>query len=193
MTSHPWPGPCDRRHPDPIHTARGHVPEDPVSQQHDDTAPVEHDPTGMRALLASLPEPGPMPDDLVARISAALAVEAQRGDGIDQLWSLDDGTPGRPAARRRRRGDDPDAGAQVVPLRRRIGLRHLGVAAAVVGVLGLGGFLVKSLPGDVMAAFGTAGGLRRLRGGRRGLRRRGGQGKLGPGGARRRVPARSSS
>ena len=70
-----------------------------MSQQHDDTAPVEHDPTGMRALLASLPEPGPMPDDLVARISAALAVEAQRGDGIDQLWSLDEnrGTPTRPA------------------------------------------------------------------------------------------------
>ena len=60
-----------------------------MSHSHDDTAPVEHDPTGMRALLASLPEPGPMPDDLVARISAALAVEAQRGNGIDRLWSLD--------------------------------------------------------------------------------------------------------
>ncbi len=124
-----------------------------MSQQHDDTAPVEHDPTGMRALLASLPEPGPMPDDLVARISAALAVEAQRGDGIDQLWSLDGhAAPSRPAGDD---GDTPDAGAQVVPLRRRLGLRHLAVAASVVAVLGLGGFLVKSLPGDVMAAFGT--------------------------------------
>ena len=124
-----------------------------MSQQHDDTAPVEHDPTGMRALLASLPDPGPMPDDLVARISAALAVEAQRGDGIDRLWGLDEQAGGsRPVA-----GGDatPDAGAQVVPLRRRLGLRHLAVAAAVLGVLGLGGFLVKSLPGDVMAAFGT--------------------------------------
>lgn len=126
--------------------------------QHDDTAPVEHDPTGMRALLASLPEPGPMPDDLVARISAALAVEAQRGDGIDQLWSLD-----KPAAAPRAGDDDgnadADAGAPVVPLRRRrVGLRHLAVAAAVLGVLSLGGFVVKSLPGDVMAAFGTTGG-----------------------------------
>ncbi len=125
-----------------------------MSQQHDDTAPVEHDPTGMRALLASLPEPGPMPDDLVARISAALAVEAQRGDGIDRLWTLhgaDDAS--QPVGGRDDSGTD--AGAQVVPLRRRLGLRHLAVAAAVVGVLGLGGFLVKSLPGDVMAAFGT--------------------------------------
>jgi len=122
-----------------------------VSHPHDDTAPVEHDPTGMRALLANLPEPGPMPEDLVARISAALTVEAQRGDGIDQLWSLDHDPAAGPSGRK----DEPDAGAQVVPLRRRLGLRHLGVAAAVVGVLGLGGFLVKSLPGDVMAAFGT--------------------------------------
>ncbi len=126
-----------------------------MSQQHDDTAPVEHDPTGMRALLASLPEPGPMPDDLVARISAALAVEAQRGDGIDQLWSLDGHAGSSRPIGHDDDGDTPDAGAQVVPLRRRIGLRHLAVAAAVVGVLGLGGFLVKSLPGDVMAAFGT--------------------------------------
>ena len=128
-----------------------------MSQQHDDTAPVEHDPTGMRALLASLPEPGPMPDDLVARISAALAVEAKRGDDIDRLWTLDDADE---ASRPLEGSDDSgaDAGAQVVPLRRRLGLRHLAVAAAVVGVLGLGGFLVKSLPGDVMAAFGTTAG-----------------------------------
>ncbi len=128
-----------------------------MSQQHDDTAPVEHDPTGMRALLASLPEPGPMPADLVARISAALAVEAQRGDGIDQLWHLDEHAE---VVSRVDEGDNTsvDAGAPVVPLRRRLGLRHLAAAAAVLGVLSLGGFLVKSLPGDVMAAFGTTGG-----------------------------------
>ena len=131
-----------------------------MSHPHDDTAPVEHDPTGMRALLANLPDPGPMPDDLVARISAALAAEAQRGDGIDQLWHLHDDR-----GHRVRRGVEPDAGAQVVPLRRRLGLRHLGVAAAVVGVLGLGGFVVKSVPGDVVASLGTVGEFRRLRGG----------------------------
>ena len=36
---------------------------------HDD----ESDPTGMRRLLRSLPEPGPMPEHLVARIQASLA------------------------------------------------------------------------------------------------------------------------
>ena len=117
-----------------------------MSQQHDDTAPVEHDPTGMRALLASLPDPGPMPDDLVARISAALADEAQRGDGIDRLWGLDE-------------GDGGGSGSQVAPIRRRrFEPRHLAVAAAVVGILGLGGFLVRSVPGDVMASLGIAGG-----------------------------------
>ena len=102
-----------------------------MSHPHDDTAPVEHDPTGMRALLASLPEPGPMPDDLVARISAALAAEAQRGDGIEQLWHLDDDRVGG-RRRRRREDDDPDAGAQVVPLRRAgSGCGTSAVAAAV--------------------------------------------------------------
>ena len=124
--------------PHPANTPRGHVPEDLVSHPHDDTAPVEHDPTGMRALLASLPDPGPMPDDLVARISAALEAEAGRADDADELW-------GRLADTSHEVGSgegDPGAGGQVVPLHRRVGLRHLGVAAAVVGVLGLGGYLV---------------------------------------------------
>ena len=47
-----------------------------MTESHDDRTPVEHDPTGMRALLSSLPDPGPMPEDLVARITAALAHEA---------------------------------------------------------------------------------------------------------------------
>jgi hypothetical protein len=98
-----------------------------------------------------------MPDHLVARISAALAAEEQRGDGIEQLWHLhDDNVDGSAAAPSP--DDEPDAGRQVVPLRRRVGLRHLAVAAAVVGVLGLGGFLVKSVPGDVVASFGTTAG-----------------------------------
>ena len=125
-----------------------------MSQQHDDTAPVEHDPTGMRALLASLPEPGPMPDDLVARISAALAVEAQRGDGIDQLWSLHHHAE---ASRPADAGDDDgtDAGRRWCRCAAGSGCATSAVAAAVLGVLGVGGFLVKSLPGDVIAAFGT--------------------------------------
>jgi len=121
-----------------------------VSHPHDDNAPAEHDPTGMRALLASLPDPGPMPDDLVARISAALAVEAGRGEGIEQFWEPTDGAQAGPGA------GTTEAGGQVVPLRRRLGLRHLGVAAAVVGVLGLGGYLAGSLDNGVIASLSTS-------------------------------------
>lgn len=125
-----------------------------MSQPHDDTAPVEHDPTGMRALLASLPEPDPMPGDLVARISAALAAEAQRAHGIDQFWGREE--PG--SAAQDASEDVGDTAGRVVPLRRRVQLRHLGVAAAAVGVLGLGGFLVRNVPGDVAASFSASGG-----------------------------------
>lgn len=44
----------------------------------------EVDPTGVRALLSSLPDPGPMPADLVSRINASLAAEtAARATGSD--------------------------------------------------------------------------------------------------------------
>ncbi|WP_270887075.1 hypothetical protein [Pedococcus sp. 5OH_020] len=38
-------------------------------------SPEEPDPTGIRALLSSLPDPGPMPPDLVERITASIAAE----------------------------------------------------------------------------------------------------------------------
>ena len=46
-----------------------------------------------------------------------------------------------------------------MPLHRRVRLRHLGVAAAVVGVLGLGGYFVGStLPGGVSASLSAGAG-----------------------------------
>lgn len=36
------------------------------------------DPTGVRALLANLPDPGPMPDELLTRISQSLVLEQER-------------------------------------------------------------------------------------------------------------------
>ena len=52
---------------------------------HDD----EPDPTGMRELLRGLPDPGPMPDDLVARIRSSLAglpdLEPAGAEGADEL------------------------------------------------------------------------------------------------------------
>lgn len=144
-----------------------------MSHPHDDTAPVEHDPTGMRALLSSLPDPGPMPADLVARISAALEAEAQAdaeaggnpgaqrqpGNGIDELWSPQGADSSVLPAGDVADEEAPAPEGRVVPLRRRVGLRHLGVAAAVVGVLGLGGYLVQALPGGGTASsssFGAA-------------------------------------
>ncbi|USQ76345.1 hypothetical protein [Ornithinimicrobium cryptoxanthini] len=38
----------------------------------------ELDPTGVRAMLANLPDPGPMPEELVARISQSLLLEQER-------------------------------------------------------------------------------------------------------------------
>lgn len=49
-----------------------------TTPRHGDDAPGELDPTGVRALLSSLPDPGPMPGDLVARISTSLREEQQR-------------------------------------------------------------------------------------------------------------------
>lgn len=47
--------------------------------------PDDVDPTGVRELLAGLPDPGPMPEDLVRRIEARLAVErAHLAAGTDE-------------------------------------------------------------------------------------------------------------
>lgn len=91
----------------------------------------EDDPTGMRALLSSLPDPGPMPEDLVTRITASLAAEREGH------------APVEPIAHRRR------------PL-----WRTAGLAAAAVAVIGIGGtsLLTSTAPGDLGALFGNGGG-----------------------------------
>ncbi|WP_298752001.1 hypothetical protein [uncultured Serinicoccus sp.] len=50
----------------PVDPPEGHDPDD-----------QEHDPTGVRALLSGLPDPGPMPEHLVHRIQTRLAVERE--------------------------------------------------------------------------------------------------------------------
>lgn len=141
-----------------------------MSHPHDDTDPIEHDPTGMRALLGSLPDPGPMPADLVARIEAALAAEvtAAADADLDQAL-LAAATPVRvdtAAERLEERGDSAGPGsggdldARVVPLRprRRSHWQLVAVAAGVVGVLGIGGLVVETLrPGGLQASIGMSG------------------------------------
>ena len=54
-------------------------PDNPDNPVHPVESSPDDDPTGVRALLAALPEPGPMPTYLIERISASLAAEqAQR-------------------------------------------------------------------------------------------------------------------
>ncbi len=89
-----------------------------ITPRHPSGESPEDDPTGVRALLASLPEPEPMPAYLVERISASLAAEQANRSRVP-------------------------AGATVVPLARRrplrtmaLGLAGVAAAAAVVGVVG---------------------------------------------------------
>lgn len=96
-----------------------------------DKGEPEHDPTGIRALLSSLPDPGPMPADLVSRINATIAAEQSAREG-----------------------------ATVIPLRpRRWGWQHVGVAAAAAAVLGIGlpALITGTGPGDLMASFSGGG------------------------------------
>ncbi len=91
-----------------------------------DPRSIEDDPTGMRVLLSSLPDPGPMPDDLVARIAASLSAEQLPSHSLDEL-----------AGRRRARH------------------LLLAAAAAAAVVAGGGALLHAGLPGSVVASFGT--------------------------------------
>lgn len=47
------------------------------------------DPTGVRAILAALPDPGPMPADVIDRISASLAAEQQARPGTSETPVVD--------------------------------------------------------------------------------------------------------
>lgn len=91
----------------------------------------EDDPTGMRALLSSLPDPGPMPEDLVARITASLAAEREHHAPVVPLAH-----------------------------RRRLLWRTAGLAAAAAAVIAVGGtsLLTNTAPGDLGALFGSGGG-----------------------------------
>lgn len=93
------------------------------------TPDPDDDPTGMRALLSSLPEPGPMPADLVARITASIAAEQQHRAVAVPIHS----------ARSHR------------PVWRTAGL---AAAAAVVIGVGGGSLLTGTAPGNIGALFG---------------------------------------
>jgi hypothetical protein len=55
----------------------------------------DEDPTGMRALLRSLPDPGPMPEDLVHRIQSTLAELPAPDGSLEHDVSRGTSSPGR--------------------------------------------------------------------------------------------------
>jgi hypothetical protein len=101
---------------------------DVVTMRHHQPGPPdpENDPTGVRALLSSLPDPGPMPEHLVARIQASIAAEQAARARVVAL------TP-----------------------RRRPLWRTAGLAAAAAAVVAVGGasLLTGTAPGDLGAAL----------------------------------------
>lgn len=125
-----------------------------MSRTHDDDAPVEHDPTGVRALLASLPDPGPMPDDLVARITAALEAEvaAPRLSAVPALPPAPGGDAGRAPS------SSAPGGAPGRRTGRRPTARHLAVAAAVVATAGIGGLALQVAQGGLRPSLDSSAG-----------------------------------
>ncbi|HET7303729.1 MAG TPA: hypothetical protein VFJ12_04150, partial [Segeticoccus sp.] len=118
----------------------------------------DDDPTGVRALLSSLPEPGPMPAELVERITSSLA-EEQRARG-----SADAGADGAHP------GYLPETEADVRPLVRRPRWRQVvggatgAAAAVVVGFVAVnaytqsGGSSASSASGGSVARSSISGG-----------------------------------
>ena len=107
-----------------------------MSHPHDDDAPVEHDPTGMRDLLAGLPDPGPMPDGPRRAHQAALRPRRMPAR-LDRAGTVGrDVVPPLPRA-----GARAAAGTRVVSLRV-VGRGGLGVAASPWAGPWLGGSAV---------------------------------------------------
>ena len=104
--------------------------------------PRDDDPTGVRDLLSSLPEPEPMPKHLVERINASLAAEqAQRTSPV----SGDEVTPLRARPRIRRS---------------RMALALAGAAAGVAAIGLVGSSVLTARQGDTAASTAASVGAR---------------------------------
>lgn len=118
--------------------------------QHGGRVPAEradHDPTGIRDLLASLPDPGPMPDVVARRIEASLAQEAashRTVSGPEAVGSSGTSTPRVPEAGTPGTGDGTvvrlsrRSTGHGGPVRRRPGHRALPWLGAVAATVTLG-------------------------------------------------------
>ncbi|MFE5600462.1 anti-sigma factor family protein [Streptomyces coelicoflavus] len=99
----------------------------------------------VQGLLGTLPPPAAMPDDVAARIDAALAAEPPPGVADDAHVSRETSTPvGRPAGHPRHSSTGPGRKD-----RRRGGRRRIAVlgAVAAAAAIGFGSVIVSSLTG----------------------------------------------
>lgn len=102
--------------------------------------------TEIQGLLGTLPAPAPMPDDVAARIDAALAAEPPPGDFDGARVSRETSAPvDRPAGHARSSSTGPGRKD-----RRRGGRRRIAVlgAVAAAAAIGLGSVVVVSLTGE---------------------------------------------
>lgn len=113
-----------------------------------DAAAADQDPTGMRALLASLPDPGPMPAQVAERITASLQAEQQH-----RLHHP--GPEGMPSAgpERTRHEVTPTTAVSSLESRRRTRVPHLLAAVASVAAVAIAGVVLL----DQVAGEGSLG------------------------------------
>lgn len=138
MTSHDDTDRTPAGSPDPIS----------VPANSTDPSPIEPDPTGVRAILAALPEPEPMPAELIERITASLAAErALAPDGHGEATKPSTGRVMPFAAARQRpdRAEHTRTGARLPSMALAAsvvvlaGAVLLGVLTMLTGGLSLGG------------------------------------------------------
>lgn len=126
--------------------------EDRIDPQ-DEHTPIENDPTGMRALLSSLPDPGPMPPDVEQRLRAALSHEQEaRARGEHNPVPLAAAPVHDLQRHREQRDQRPHQAAPRRPRR----MHGLLVAAAVAGIAAAGGvgvFTAMGGPNAVVTAL----------------------------------------
>ncbi len=126
--------------PDPETTGQ----EQQVSTPNDRVpAAQEPDPTGVRALLAALPDPGPMPAEVTARITASLQrAQEQRQQGQRQGDTLPGGALSQPPRTLRTRVTGTTTTVSSLDQPRRSRIPHVLAAAASVAAVALAGVAV---------------------------------------------------
>lgn len=124
--------------------------EQPVSAPIDrDPAAPDPDPTGMRELLAALPDPGPMPPEVAHRITAALQHEQRHRVSHPPQ----EGMPSPAPERTRRRRLTPAATVGSLDSRRHSRVPQMLAVAASVAAVALAGVVVL----DQVAGDGSLG------------------------------------